>query len=190
MVYSLPSLVVIHSLAGRGLRENCLAMSREIERKYLVTDSQWPRHSKALECRQGYLVHGPPVSVRVRSLGDKGYVTIKRQKAELPKKSGSAVEREEIEFSVASSELEGLFAQCTGHIIDKTRYYVEFEGYTWEVDVFRGPNEGLVVAEIELSRVDENVPLPPWVGEEVSHDPRYFNTSLSLNPYSTFRNEP
>lgn len=150
---------------------------KEVERKFLVKDDAWRAGAQGLSIRQGYLCVGPPVAVRVRIVGNKAQLNIK--------KATLAVTRDEFEYSIPLEHGETLLRSlCEGHIIEKTRYKVPFGGLTWEVDEFHGANDGLVVAELELH--DERQPFakPPWLGEEVSHDPRYLNTSLSRNPYS------
>ena len=108
-----------------------------------------------------------------------GHATLNIKKATLD------ISRAEFEYAIPLVEAEELLADLAqGHAIEKTRYCVEHEGFTWEIDVFMGLNEGLVVAEIELDQPDQDFALPPWVGEEVSGDPRYLNSSLTQCPYS------
>lgn len=154
-------------------------MGREIERKFLVTGSGWRNGATAMPMRQGYLAYGPPVSVRVRIEGISAFLNIKE--------SSPDIAREEFEYSIPVADAEDLLRLCAGRIVSKTRYRVRHGDHIWEVDVFDGHNAGLVVAEVELDREDESVGLPPWVGEEVSHDLRYRNTYLAQHPYRTWR---
>ncbi len=152
-------------------------MGIELERKFLLKNDEWRPARRVVKFRQGYLATGPPVAVRVRVMDGQANINIKQ--------ATSDIKREEFEFAIplkdAEEILEGL---CVGHRIEKTRHYVEYEGLVWEIDEFEGENAGLVVAEVEFEREDQTIPLPPWIGEEVSSDPRYLNASLDLQPYS------
>lgn len=152
-------------------------MGTEIERKFLVTDLAWRGGARTETCRQGYILAGPPVSVRVRIMDGRATLNLK--------KGDDALSREEYEFPIpladASQILDGL---CSGYPIEKTRHYVEFEGMTWEIDAFSGVNAGLTVAEIELESEDQTFAIPPWAGKEVTHDPKYLNARLSEHPYT------
>jgi CYTH domain-containing protein len=155
-------------------------MGREIERKFLVTGDGWRQSREALECRQGYLALALECTVRVRTVGAHGYLTVKGARTGL-----SRLEYEyEIPFSDAQQMLEAL---CEKPLIEKIRHYVEFGGMLWEVDEFLGENAGLVVAEVELKEERQAVDLPEWVGREVSADPRYTNASLVRHPYSRWK---
>lgn len=153
-------------------------MGVEIERKFLVVDDGWRAQAgPGAPMLQGYLCAGPPVAVRVRSTGGKAYVNLKKATLDIA--------RLEFEYEIPSEDAAEILGHlCQGHIIQKVRYRVEYAGRVWEVDVFAGANSGLVVAEVEIEAPDAPVELPPWVGEEVSGDPRYLNTHLSLHPYS------
>jgi adenylate cyclase len=152
-------------------------MGIEIERKYLVASDRWREQADAgTAFRQGYLVGSEHASVRVRIEGDQANLNIKS--------ATLGVYRQEYEYPIPLADAERMLdTLCEKPLIEKVRYHVRFEGYTWEVDVFEGDNEGLVVAEVELSSEDEQPPLPPWAGEEVSHDPRYYNVCLVKHPY-------
>ncbi len=147
-------------------------MAKEIERKYLVTDNIY--RSMACSCRhiiQAYLNRDPRSTVRVRIADRKAFITIKG-------KNDGAV-RDEWEYSIPVDDAEAMIRKCAdGRIIEKTRYIVPFEGFTWEVDEFEGDLAGLTVAEIELPDVTTTFKLPPFTGEEVTGDPRYYNSSL------------
>ena len=151
-------------------------MAKEIERKFLVTGDSWQGAGAGVLCRQGYLCRGPEVAVRVRIMGKTGTIAVKA--------ASTVLTRDEFEYEIPLADAEYLIdSLCLGKTIEKTRHYVEFEGMTWEVDEFRGENEGLVVAEVELESESQSVALPPWVGLEVSLDPRYLNSELCVKPY-------
>lgn len=147
-------------------------MAKEIERKYLVTDTSY--REVATEKRhiiQAYLNRDPNATVRVRIAGDMAFLTIKG------KNSGAV--RDEWEYTIPISDARNMIERCaTGRIIEKTRYIVPFGGYLWEVDEFGGELEGLTVAEIELPSADTEFSLPSFIGDEVTGDPRYYNSSL------------
>ena len=154
-------------------------MGVEIEHKFLIRRDLWKPPSPGTLYRQGYLSSAKERVVRVRIAGEAAFLTIKGQ--------SSGLARAEFEYPIpladAAALLDGL---CERPLIEKTRYRVPFEGHIWEVDHFHGDNEGLLLAEIEVSTEDERFALPPWVGEEVSHDPRYFNSNLVAHPFSTW----
>ena len=151
-------------------------MGTEIERKFLVKEGSW-REAAAETYRQGYLSTVKERTVRVRTIGDKGYLTIKGISV------GASRLEFEYEIPVADAE-ELLDCLCEKPLIEKNRYKLDHGGLTWEVDVFFGDNEGLVVAEVELQSENQVFEKPDWVTEEVTHDPRYFNANLISNPYS------
>ena len=151
-------------------------MGTEIERKFLVKEGSW-REGAAETYRQGYLSTVKERTVRVRTIGDKGYLTVK----------GTSVgaSRLEFEYEIPVADAEELLdSLCEKPLIEKNRYKLDHGGLTWEVDVFFGDNEGLVVAEVELQSENQVFDKPDWVGEEVTHDPRYYNANLISNPYS------
>ncbi len=153
-------------------------MGIEIERKFLVNDDSWRTPDLAgTPIRQGYLAVGPPSAVRVRIAGDKAILNVKS--------AVISITRLEFEYPVPVDDAEEILeSACDGRIVRKTRFLVEHAGMTWEVDVFDGPNEGLIVAELELESEDQPFEKPPWLGEEVSGEPRYLNTHLSTHPYT------
>ena len=156
-------------------------MGTEIERKFLLRDDGWYPGDGGSLCRQGYLVPGPPVSVRVRIMDGKAMLNIKAAADALR----TTIVRDEFEYPIPIEDAEMMLQNlCEGHLIEKTRYRVPFAGMIWEIDRFEGVNAGLVVAEIELDREDQTFPMPPWLGREVSHDPRYLNASLCRHPYT------
>jgi len=152
-------------------------MHTEIERKFLVSGEFLTAAEEATEIVQAYLARSPERTVRVRIKGDTGYLTIKG------KNSDSGLERHEWEKEISTEEARELLMLCEPFPVMKIRYLVPFEGHTFEVDVFHGENEGLVVAEIELDSTDEAFSKPPWLGEEVTGDLRYYNSYLSVKPY-------
>ncbi|MGB5300452.1 MAG: CYTH domain-containing protein [Thiogranum sp.] len=151
-------------------------MGTEIERKFLVKEGSW-REAAAETYRQGYLSTVKERTVRVRTIGDKGYLTVKGISV------GASRLEFEYEIPVADAE-ELLDSLCEKPLIEKNRYKLDHGGLTWEVDVFFGDNQGLVVAEVELQSENQVFEKPDWVTEEVTHDPRYFNANLISNPYS------
>ncbi len=152
-------------------------MGIEIERKFLLRNDDWRvLADEGVIYRQGYLVGGRRASVRVRLEGEQAFLNIKSVTLD--------VTRLEFEYPVPREDAETMLTQlCEKPLIEKRRYRVPYAGRQWEIDVFEGENAGLVVAEIELSTADEEFPRPPWLGEEVSHDPRYYNVNLVHHPY-------
>lgn len=149
-------------------------MGKEIERKFLVKEGPW-RNAKGIRYRQGYLNSAKERNVRVRTMEDKAYLTIK----------GIAIgaSRMEFEYEIPLQDADELLEICEKPLIEKTRYKVQEGGFVWEVDVFFRENQGLIVAEVELESEDQEFPKPDWVREEVTGDPRYFNSNLIKNPY-------
>ena len=153
-------------------------MAIEIERKFLVNDESYKEMAfKSDRIAQGYICRQGGNSTRVRVRGDKGYLTIKGPSID------GGLSRFEWEKEIPASEAWELMKLCPTPIIDKTRYLVEFEGHGFEVDEFYGDNEGLVVAEVELSAIDEEFKKPPFLGKEVTGEGKYYNSSLSRFPY-------
>jgi CYTH domain-containing protein len=153
-------------------------MAKEIERKFLVSGEFRQDSPESYRIMQGYICSDPDRTVRVRVRGDKGFLTIKGRSSE------DGLSRYEWEKEIPVSEAFELMALCGSGVIDKTRYLVPFGKHTYEVDVFHGANEGLVLAEIELSDEQEAFDKPSWLGEEVTGDVRYYNSMLSLHPFS------
>ncbi len=152
-------------------------MAVEIERKFLVTGDAW-RNDGGVLYRQGYLNRDKMRTVRIRIAGDAAFLTIKG------KSTGAS--RAEFEYPVPMDDAQALLALCDGPLIEKTRYIVLHAGHRWEVDEFAGDNAGLVVAELELSAEDEAFDAPTWLGAEVTHDARYFNSNLASQPFCTW----
>lgn len=158
-------------------------MATEIERKFLVVDDSWRASVfRSTPYRQGYLAGGKSSSVRVRTSDSGAWLNIKG--------ATLGVRRREYEYPIPQSDAEQMLAElCDGALIEKTRHFVEYEGKIWEVDVFEGDNEGLVVAEVELESETEPFARPSWVGEEVSNDTRYYNVCLASHPFKSWGQE-
>jgi len=155
----------------------------EIERKFLVRDDSYKQLArKSYRIRQGYICSGHGHTVRVRLRDEQGFLTIKG-----PSLDGG-LSRYEFEKEITAEEARQLFCLCKPGGIDKTRFLVPMaDGHTFEVDEFYGDNEGLVVAEVELSAPDEPFERPPFLADEVTADRRYSNAHLSAHPYNTWR---
>ena len=153
---------------------------QEIERKFLVIDDSYRSlaYDKS-EILQGYICSGHGHTVRVRTRGEKGYLTIKGP-------SIDGISRFEWEKEITLQDARELFTLCRSGRIEKTRYLVPNGKHTIEVDEFHGDNEGLVFAEIELSDINEIFELPPFLGDEVTGNQRYYNAYISKHPYSTW----
>lgn len=148
-------------------------MKQEIERKFLVK-GEFKQYAKdAVRITQGYLSTVPERTVRIRKYGDKGFITIKGITG------SSGLSRLEWEKEIPKDEAEQLLTICEGGIIDKTRYLIDVDEHTFEVDEFHGDHEGLVIAEIELTSEDEQFTKPDWLWKEVTGDLRYYNSMLS-----------
>ena len=153
----------------------------EIERKFLVTSTAFLDEFRAKNrIVQGYLSSVPERTVRVRIKGEKGFLTIKG------KSSDSGMSRMEWEKEIALEEAEQLLRLCEAGVIDKIRYEIPVGKHLYEVDVFSGENEGLILAEIELESENEAFEKPNWLGKEVTNDNRYYNAYLSQKPFKTW----
>jgi adenylate cyclase len=152
-------------------------MGKEIERKFLLKDDSWRSLAKGKKYRQGYLNSVKERIVRVRTIDDKGFLTIKGMV--------TGATRSEFEYDIPADEAEAMLDDlCEKPLIEKNRYKIEFGGLVWEVDEFIGENQGLTMAEVELESEDQSFEKPAWIGEEVTGDPRYFNSNLIQNPYT------
>ena len=156
-------------------------MAQEIEKKFLVAGEFKEYAKKATRITQGYLSSVPERTVRVRVKGEKGYITVKG----IGNDSGAS--RFEWEKEIPVEDVRDLLKICEPGVIDKTRYLVDCDGHTFEVDEFYGDNEGLVVAEVELSDENEAFTRPSWLGEEVTGDKKYYNSMLMKNPYKNWK---
>jgi adenylate cyclase len=154
-------------------------MGVEIERKFLLAGDAWRALGEPVLMRQGYLSLDPDRTVRVRIEGDQGTLTIKGRSA--------GATRGEWEYPIPLPDAADLLARlCRQPLVEKYRRRIRFAGKVWEVDEFLGANQGLVVAEIELASEDEAFDKPDWIGAEVTHDRRYFNSSLITLPFSAW----
>ena len=155
-------------------------MATEIERKYLVTPGAWTPKGPGTHFQQGYLNSQKERVVRVRIEGSVAKLTIKGLT--------TGVTRSEFEYGIPLEDAGVILNQlCERPLIDKHRHVEHHNGALWEIDVFHGENEGLVIAEVELPSADTKVLLPSWAAVEVSSDPRYFNSNLLKNPYTTWQ---
>lgn len=155
-------------------------MATEIERKFLVIGEEWRKSATGTIYRQGYIFSDVHRTVRVRVAGEKGFLTIK----------GTAVglARPEFEYAIPTEDaMLMLDTLCDRPLIEKTRYVLKQGDLTWEIDEFAGENQGLIIAEVELTDENQPIELPSWIGSEVSHDPRYFNAALAKNPFSQWK---
>ncbi|NND99564.1 MAG: CYTH domain-containing protein [Pirellulaceae bacterium] len=149
-------------------------MATEIERKFLVTGTAWQSSTPTYYC-QGYLNRDKDRTVRVRIAGDQGVLTVKGLT--------TGASRPEFEYLIPLEDAKEMLALCDGPIVEKNRRVFRHAELDWEIDEFLGMNQGLVVAEVELESEQQQIELPDWVGDEVTDDPRYFNSNLSNKPY-------
>jgi adenylate cyclase len=157
-------------------------MAVEIERKFLVTDDSWRSLATGTLYRQGYIATEAGATVRVRLVGDRGYLTIKSKLGQ--------ISRTEYEYPIPASDArEMLDNLCEPPLIEKIRYKIPLAELIWEIDEFAGENEGLILAEVELPTENYSFNLPEWIGREVSDDPRYFNASLVKYPFKKWSAE-
>lgn len=154
-------------------------MGVEIERKFLVKGEAWRALGKPSVIRQGYLSRDPQRTVRVRIRGGKAFLTVKGP--------NTGAVRSEFEYPIPVMDAEAMLETLALRpLIEKTRTCVRIGTHTWEIDCFFGENEGLTVAEAELTDENEALEKPEWIGREVTHLTRYFNSSLSEHPYSAW----
>jgi len=154
-------------------------MGEEIERKFLVIGDSWRDVAEGTPYRQGFLSTEPERTVRVRVAGSRGSITIKGKTV--------GARRAEFEYEIPVSDAQNMLdTLCKRPLIEKVRYALPIGRHIWEIDVFEGENAGLVVAEIELGSEDEAFDKPEWAGDEVTDDPRYFNSNLVGRPYSSW----
>lgn len=152
---------------------------QEIERKYLVADESWRAEvGRSMRIAQGYLC-SRKLTARVRICDDRGILTFKG------KSHDGGLSRFEFEREIPRRVAEHLLCRCEG-VVDKVRHLVEVDGHTFEVDEFRGENEGLIVAEVELSSITERVTLPSWIGDEVTGERCFYNSFLSKHPFKSW----
>ncbi len=152
-------------------------MATEIEHKYLVTSDEFKQQAcSCSEITQGFLSRDPERTVRVRIRDDKGYITIKGK--------GTGAAHPEFEYEIPLDDARQMLPLCQPPIIEKTRHIVIHEGNRWEVDEFHGQLQGIVLAELEVPNEDYTFPLPPFVGQEVTGDRRYYNSQLAVGEKS------
>ena len=157
-----------------------IIMPLEIERKFLVNSSEYRNNASCFIIRQGYLCTDPDRTTRVRVYNGKGYLTIKGKTRDIA--------REEYEYDIPFADAERILDNlCIKPLIEKRRYIVYDKDQKWEIDEFFGVNEGLIIAEIELKSTSQKFDKPEWLGIEVSDDVRYYNSNLSVNPYSQWK---
>lgn len=154
-------------------------MQKEIERKFLVVGDAWRSLDEGVMIRQGYLNSDKARTVRIRTVGDDAFMTVKGPTV--------GITRMEFEYPIPFDDCLAMLENLAETpVIEKKRYKIPMGNFIWEVDEFFGVNEGLIVAEIELPSEDTPFDKPDWIGEEVSGDPRYFNSSLVSHPYTTW----
>lgn len=150
-------------------------MGKEIERKFLLADDSWrERVESSTDMRQGYLSRRVEATVRVRVAGERAWLTVKG--------ANHGAVRNEWEYEIPVAEAIEMLqspGMSDGNVVEKTRHIVWHEGYRWEIDEFHGRHEGLVVAEVEMREADEDIPLPDFVGMEVTGDSAYYNSTLA-----------
>lgn len=155
-------------------------MAREIERKFLVKGTDWKKLAQGIRYRQGYLNSARERTIRVRTIGDKGFLTVKGITA--------GATRPEYEYEIPAADADAMLTDlCEKPLIEKNRYKIPAGPHVWEIDEFFGENRGLIVAEVELASEDQAFEKPAWVGKEVTGDPRYFNSNLIKCPFAKWR---
>ena len=154
-------------------------MPIEIERKFLVKGEEWRSLGVGTIYRQGYITNTQGRTVRVRVVGEQGYLTIKGPT--------SNAGRSEFEYPIPVVDAEELLnTLCDRPLIEKNRSKIKIGEFIWEVDEFWGDNQGLILAEVELESADQKIDIPNWIGEEVTEDPRYYNSNLVKNPFKNW----
>jgi adenylate cyclase len=157
-------------------------MPIEIEHKFLLKNNDWQLNIyKSIQYQQGYLISDNKRSIRVRISENHAWLNIKS--------ASVGVSRQEYEYEIPLREaIEILNTLCEKPFIEKTRHFIKHKQHTWEIDVFYGENDGLVIAEIELGSIEESFCLPDWAGKEVTYDLRYYNNNLCKTPYYQWKN--
>jgi len=152
-------------------------MAKEIERKFLVKGDSWRSLAKGTVYRQGYLNSAKERTIRIRTIDDKAFLTIKGLTV--------GATRAEYEYEIPMADADAMLTDfCEKPIIEKNRYEIQAGSHVWQIDEFFGENQGLVVAEVELTSEDQAFQKPEWIGGEVTGDPRYFNSSLIKHPFT------
>ena len=152
-------------------------MGIEIERKFLVKDESWRAFARGKKYHQGYLSSNKERTVRIRTIGNRGYLTIKG--------IANGAGRVEYEYEIPATEAQAMLDDlCEKPLIEKNRYKIDYHGFVWEVDEFYGENQGLIIAEVELEFKDQKFEKPEWIGAEVTGKSKYFNSNLIHHPYN------
>ena len=161
-------------------------MGKEIERKYLIKKDEWQSYKQyssvtGTKYCQGYIPTGNTTTVRLRTIDKQGYITIKGET--------TGYTRSEFEYPIPLEDAEEMLSTlCLKPLIEKIRYKVNQNDFTWEIDEFLGDNAGLIIAEVELESEDQQIDLPHWIDKEVN-DKKYFNSSLTKYPYSQWKDK-
>ncbi len=150
-------------------------MPLEIERKFLVDTRKWNPTDEGTRLVQAYLSIDPNPTVRIRIAGEKAFLTIKGR--------SKTISRPEYEYQIPVDEAQEMMNLAISNPVEKIRYEIMHEGFLWEVDVFLGKNDGLIIAELELESENQTFPRPDWLSTEVSGDRRYYNSFLSEHPF-------
>lgn len=156
-------------------------MAFEIERKFLVDTAKWTPSGQGTKMTQAYFCLYPSPTVRIRIEGNKSYLTIKG--------SSETIKRPEFEYAVPVEDAIQMLKLAVSEPVEKIRYKIPYEGLLWEVDIFAGKNQGLVMAEIELEFEHQEFPRPDWLLKEVSGDGRFYNSYLSMHPFQEWNSE-
>lgn len=156
-------------------------MGMEIERKFLVDQTIWQPTGPGMSVRQGYLEGDGALLVRVRQQDRQAFLTLKGRTA--------GISRLEFEYEIPMVDAVALLRLCQQPLVEKVRYVEDVDGHRWEIDHFFGANDGLVIAEIELTSEDEAFSAPRWLGREVSGNPHYYNSNLIHHPYAEWKDE-
>ena len=155
-------------------------MPEEIERKFLVKGDSWRKLAQPELFRQGYLAASENCLVRLRTEGNRGVLTIKGKRRGI---AGS-----EFEYEIPVDDAMEMLKLAISNPVEKIRYKIQYEEHLWEVDVFSGKNEGLIIAEIELKSENQSFLKPRWILDEVSEDRRFYNSYLSKHPFQEWGN--
>jgi adenylate cyclase len=157
-------------------------MAIEIEHKFLLANEDWRQHTqKSVRYKQGYLSSQPTSSIRVRISNRQAWLNIKS--------ATIGTQRLEFEYEIPMPDAEEIINTLCGKLIEKIRHFITHDHNIWEIDEFEGDNQGLIVAEIELAEVGQKFTKPDWLGAEVTHDLRFYNNNLAINPYKNWRNK-
>ena len=154
-------------------------MAKEIERKFLLKNEDWRGLAEGRYYCQGYIPTQGKQTVRVRIVGEQGYLTLKGP--------AQGISRSEFEYEIPAADAQAILDELCQHpVIEKYRYRIASGDVVWEVDEFLGANQGLLLAEVELSHAEQTVELPTWIGQEVTGDARYYNSNLVSNPFKNW----